>query len=192
AAAVSALAFLAYSTAYLQLEGNWWLPVPIYIEHALFVLFWTGAIAGYWGGLEPLAADLRRWTDATDCAGRGADLPRIRLPSLSPGQAAAAAAITAVTVASIVPAVPITNAFKYPKGFVPYWHEDWIDEPELRQFLSTNIGLSAGHQFRGSAFFYTFQYNEFLTLDNLWVDRVPTANEYSQLVTPQAIYFVHQ
>src|SRR5215471_1016301 len=89
AAAVSALAFLAYSTAYLDLEGNWWLPVPIYIEHALFALFWTGAIAGYWGGLEALAAHVRRWTHAGECAGRGS-LRRIRLPSLSPGQAPAA------------------------------------------------------------------------------------------------------
>jgi hypothetical protein len=173
-------------------EGNWWLPVPIYIEHALFALFWTGAIAGYWGGLEALAADVRRWTAATDRVGRVASLRRIRLPSLSPGQAAAAAAITAVVVASIVPAIPIAKTLKYPRGFVPYWHEDWTDEPELRQFLSHNLGLSVDHPFRGSAFFYTFQYNEFLTLDNLWVDRVPTANEYSQLVTPQAIYFVHQ
>ena len=192
AAVVSALAFLAYSTAYLHLEGNWWLPVPIYIEHALFALFWTGAIAGFWGGLEALAADVRRWTHAGEGAGRGFGLRRIRLPSLSSGQAAAAAAIMAVAVASIVPAVPIAKTHKYPKGFVPYWHEDWTDEPELRQFLSNNIGLSVGHQFRGSAFFYTFQYNEFLTLDNLWVDHVPTANEYSQLITPQAIYFIHQ
>jgi hypothetical protein len=192
AAAVSALAFLVYATAYLHLEGNWWLPVPIYIEHALFALFWTGAIAGYWGGLEALAADVRRATHARECAGRGSGLRRIRLPSLSPGQAPAAAAIMAVAVASIVPAVPIANALKYPKGFVPYWHEDWTDEPELRRFLTNNIGLSVDRQFRGSAFFYTFQYNEFLTLDNLWVDRVPTANEYSQLITPQAIYFVHQ
>jgi hypothetical protein len=114
------------------------------------------------------------------------------LPSLSSGQAAAAAAIMAVVVASVIPAVPIAKTHKYPKGFVPYWHEDWTDEPELRQFLSHNIGLSVDHPFRGSAFFYTFQYNEFLTLDNLWVDRVPTGNEYSQLITPQAIYFVHQ
>jgi hypothetical protein len=192
AAVVSALAFLAYSTAYLHVEGNWWLPVPIYIEHALFALFWTGAIAGYWGGLEALAADVRRWTHATDCAGRVAGLRRIRLPSLSTGQAAAATATMAVIVASIVPAVPIAKTLKYPRGFVPYWHEDWTNEPELRQFLSNNIGLSVDRQFRGSAFFYTFQYNEFLTLDNLWADRVPTANEYSQLVTPQAIYFVHQ
>jgi hypothetical protein len=176
----------------LHLEGNWWLPVPIYIEHALFALFWTGAIAGYWGGLEALAADVRRWMHAGKCAGRGSGLRRMRLPSLSPGQAAAAAAIMAVAVASIVPAVPIAKTHKYPKGFVPYWHEDWTDEPELRQFLSNNIGLSVDHQFRGSIFFYTFQYNEFLTLDNLWVDHVPTANEYSQLITPQAIYFIHQ
>jgi len=192
AAAVSALAFLAYSTAYLYLEGNWWLPVPIYIEHALFALLWTGAIAGYWGGLEALAADVHRWMHATDRAGRGAGLRRIRLPLLSPGQGAAAAAIMAVVVASIVPAVPIAKTLKYPKGFVPYWHEDWSDEPELRQFLGRNIGLAVNHPFRGSAFFYTFGSDEFLTLDNLWVDRVPTANEYSQLVTPQAIYFVHQ
>src|SRR5215813_3097339 len=140
AAAVSALAFLAYSTAYLHLAGNWWLPVPIYIEHTLFALFWTAGIAGYWGGLQALAADVRRWTHATDWAGRVAGLRRIRLPSLSPGQAAAAAAIMAVAVASIVPAVPIAKTLKYPKGFVPYWHEDWTDEPELRQFLSHKIG----------------------------------------------------
>src|SRR5262245_25643874 len=60
AAAVSALSFLAYATAYLHSTGNWWLPVPIYLEHALFALFWTGAIASYWGGLEALAAGARR------------------------------------------------------------------------------------------------------------------------------------
>src|SRR6516162_7228618 len=90
AAAVSALAFLAYSTAYLHVEGNWWLPVPIYIEHALFALFWTGAIAGYWGGLEALAAGATPPTHAAERASFGAGLRRLRLPAaLSPGQAAA-------------------------------------------------------------------------------------------------------
>src|SRR5215831_4593482 len=80
AAAVSALSFVAYSTAYLYLEGNWWLPVPIYIEHALFALFWTGAIAGYWGGLKTLAGRARPWMHLADRAGRGVGLRRIRLP----------------------------------------------------------------------------------------------------------------
>src|SRR5215831_8017895 len=192
AAAVSALAFLAYSTAYLHLAGNWWLPVPIYIEHALFALFWTGAIAGYWGGLEALAAGVRRWMHASDRAGLGAGLRRAPLPLLSSTQATAATAIMAVAAASIVPAVPIAKTLRYPKELAKYWHEGWPDEPELRQFLENNIGYSVDPRFRGSVFFYTFRYDEFLTLDVLWVARVPIATEYSQLVTPQAIYFVHE
>src|ERR1700756_1598671 len=108
AAAVSALAFLAYSTAYLHLPGNWWLPVPVYIEHALFALFWMGAIAGYWGGLEALAAGARP-TPAAGRVGFEAGLRRVRLPALSPGRAAAATAIMAVAAISIVPAVPIAK-----------------------------------------------------------------------------------
>jgi hypothetical protein len=192
AAVVSALSFLAYAAAYLHSTGNWWLPVPIYIEHALFALFWTGAIAGYWGGLEALVASARHWTHAADRAGPGAGFKRVRLPSLSPGQAAAATAIMAVAAASIVPAVPTAKTLRYPKELVKYWHEGWPDEPELRQFLETNIGYRVDQRFRGSVFFYTFGYDEFLTLDGLWVARVPTATEYSQLVTPQAIYFVHE
>src|SRR5215471_9570542 len=192
AAAVSALAFLAYSTAYLHLAGNWWLPLPIYIEHALFALFWTGAIAGYWGGLEALAAGVRRWMHASDRAGLGAGLRRAPLPLLSSTQATAATAIMAVAAAAIVPAVPIAKILRYPKELAKFWHEGWPDEPELGQFLETNIGYRADPRFRGSVFFYTFGYDEFLTLDALWVARVPTATEYSQLVTPQAIYFLHE
>src|SRR5262249_53492857 len=139
AAAVSALSFLAYSTAYLHLAGNWWLPVPIYMEHALFALFWTGAIAGYWGGLEALAAYARRWMDASDRAGLWARL-RVGLLSLSPGQATAATAIVAVAAVAIVPAVPIAKILRYPKELAKYWHEGWPNEPELKQFLENNIG----------------------------------------------------
>ncbi len=192
AAAVSALSFLAYATAYLHSTGNWWLPVPIYLEHALFALFWTGAIAGYWGGLEALAARARRWSNAPDRAGLWARLRRVGLPSLSSAQTTAAMAIMAVAAASIVPAVPIAKILRYPKELAKYWHEGWPDEPELGQFLETNIGYRVDPRFRGSVFFYTFGYDEFLTLDALWVGRVPTATEYSQLVTPQAIYFLRE
>src|SRR5215467_5868063 len=188
AAAVSALSFVAYSTAYLYLEGNWWLPVPIYIEHALFALFWTAAIAGYWGGLEASAARVRGWMHAGPEASRW----RLRGFSLSPRRAAAATAIMAVLSASVVSAVPIARALKYPKEMSKYWYEAWPNEPELRQFFRNNIGLRTDPRFRGSVFFYTFQYDEFVTLDSLWVDGIPTMNEYSQLVSPQAIYLVHQ
>jgi hypothetical protein len=190
AAVVSAFSLLAYAAAFLYLAGRWWLPVPIYIEHTLFALFWTAAIAGYWGGLEALAARARRWIYADDDKGLTAIAWRRRVRSFSPAQAAAAVAIIAVAAASFIPAVLMTKSFKYRK-WPNFWYEAWPDEPELRNFLGNSIGLRADPRFRGSALFYTFQYDELLTLDSLWVDAVPTANEYSQLTTPQAIYFVH-
>jgi hypothetical protein len=45
AATVTAVLLCVYTATYLYLEGDWWLPLPIYIEHALFAPFWTAAIA---------------------------------------------------------------------------------------------------------------------------------------------------
>jgi hypothetical protein len=191
AGVVSAFSLVAYAVAFLYSAGRWWLPVPIYIEHTLFALFWTAAIAGYWGGLEALAAGARRWIYTDDDKDLTGIAWRRRMRSLSPAQAAAAVAIIAVAAASFVPAVLMTKALKYRK-WPNFWHEPWSNEPELRAFLGNNIGLRADPRFRGSVFFYTFQFDEFLTLDSLWVDSIPTTNEYSQLVTPQAIYFVHE
>jgi hypothetical protein len=185
AAAVTAVSLSVYAAAYLYLEGEWWLPLPIYIEHALFALFWTAAIAGYWGWLEALVAHVSRWMHE-------AKRLRARLPLLWSRQAAAAALIAAILVASVVPAVPIVKAVRYPKELSNYGYESWPNEPELREYLGNNIGLKVDPRFRGSVFFYTFGHDEFLTLNNLWVDAVPTANEYSQLVTPQLIYFIQQ
>src|SRR5262245_63032150 len=47
AASVSWGIFLIYSACFLSSEGRWWLPLPIYMEHALWPLFATAAIAGY-------------------------------------------------------------------------------------------------------------------------------------------------
>src|SRR5262249_35236478 len=121
AGSVSALSLFTYSTAYLYLEGNWWLPVPIYIEHALFALFWTGAIAGYWGGLEALAARLRRSMQEAERTGRGLSKWLVCPRLLSVQRAAAATAIVAVLVASVVPAVSIVKALRYPKEMSKYW-----------------------------------------------------------------------
>src|ERR1700737_1845363 len=54
AASISAVALSAYAAAFIYLGGNWPLPLPLYLEHALFPLFWTAAVAGYWGGMEAL------------------------------------------------------------------------------------------------------------------------------------------
>jgi hypothetical protein len=189
AAAVSAVSLSAYIAAYLYLSGNWWLPLPIYIEHVLFALFWTAAIAGYWGGLKALVAHLRQWIHEADLAEAGASRWwRRRLQSLSPQQSAAVTSITAMLIVSVVLAVLIVKVRKYPN----YWYQPWSSEPELREYLGNEIGLRVNPRFRGSVFFYTGGYDEFFMLNNLWVDAVPTINEYSQLVTPQAIYFIRR
>jgi hypothetical protein len=185
----SGLSFFIYACAYIYSAGPWWLPIPIYIEHTLFPLFWTAAIAGYWGALQALAARARRWLYPPDGEDAGVVSWRRRMRSLSPAHAVAATAIVAVMTASVIPIVAIAEA---PREVAKYWYEPWPDEPELRNFLGDKIGLRADPRFRGSAFFYTLGYDEFLTLDSLWVDAVPTANEYSQLVAPQAIYFIHR
>jgi hypothetical protein len=188
AAALIAVSLFAYTAAYLYWDGDWWLPLPIYIEHALFALFWAAAVAGYWGGLEALVAPARRWMHEANP--RRSCLSSLSSPSSR--QVPAAAAITAILAVSIVPAIPTVKALRYPKALAQYWHESWPSEPELIDYIGKNISVRIDHRFRGSVFFYTFGYDEFLTLNNLWLDVVPTLNEYSQLVTPQAIYFVNQ
>ena len=192
AGVVSAVSLFVYLAAFLYLPGNWWLPIPLYVEHTLFPLFWTAAIAGYWGGLEALAVRARRRLHPTDRTHPATHSWRGRLPSLPPAEAAALIAIMAVAIVSVIPIITVDKVFQHAQAKSNYSYEPWPDEPELRSFLADTIGLRTEPRFRGSAFFYTFGYDEFLTLDSLWVDAVPTANEYSQLTTPQAIYFVHQ
>src|SRR5262245_18343692 len=53
AAAVSFVVFVAYSAVYLLLlDAVWVPPIPIYIEHSLFVLYIAGTVAGYWSVLQ--------------------------------------------------------------------------------------------------------------------------------------------
>src|SRR5215467_4944265 len=48
---------VAYSATFL-LMLKWWLPLPLYIEHSLFPLFTTAAIAGYWAALRMIKLPL--------------------------------------------------------------------------------------------------------------------------------------
>ena len=68
------------------------------------------------------------------------------------------------------------------------WVLGWPDETQLGDFLSQNIGARVGETFGGSAVFPSDDYFDLLSMSNLWKRGIPTANEYSQLVTPQMIY----
>src|SRR5262249_35454520 len=39
--------FFIYAACFLFSDGRWWLPLPIYVEHALWPLFATAAVGGY-------------------------------------------------------------------------------------------------------------------------------------------------
>jgi len=235
AAMISGLALAAYAAAFLALGGNWPLPLPLYLEHALFPLFWTAAVAGYWGGVGAFVVRVipppeRRRSATPDFVG-GSQVgvnprqtptrqhlpppqagPNAVDPGSSPGQAllltgggierplsrfsarqaAAGMALVALAAVCILPVLTVARVLKYPPATMRYWQEPWPDQPEIRELLGRSIGLRDDRRFRGSALFYTNQYDEFLTIDSLWAAGVPTLNEYSQLVTPQSIYFIHQ
>lgn len=61
AAAVSFIAWIAYSTVYLLLlDAVWVPPIPLYFEHGLWALYMTAAVAGYWGVLQTAAGLTQR------------------------------------------------------------------------------------------------------------------------------------
>jgi len=64
----------------------------------------------------------------------------------------------------------------------------WPDEPELVEYLSKHIGLGVGKPYRGSAIVILGGPFNLVSVENLWSEGIPTVNEYSQLVTPQANY----
>src|SRR5438132_14212578 len=48
--------YLLYMMAFILLDVIWWLPIPFDIEHSLAYLFIASAVAGYWSGLQSIAA----------------------------------------------------------------------------------------------------------------------------------------
>jgi hypothetical protein len=188
---------VAYSATFLLMR-KWWLPLPLYVEHSLFPLFTTAAVAGYWAALlrahlalkgvrGSVAAPMRKkqspatLSSATPLSSRPA--PRIFLTRL---MAPAAAGLTALLVAAFVPAAATVYA-SHASRTAPNFDIPFPNEPELVRYLGDAIGLRVGGEFRGSLTFVAHSvYGG--TMFNLWNQSIPTANEYSQLFTPQVLY----
>jgi hypothetical protein len=66
-----------------------------------------------------------------------------------------------------------------------YYSTPWANEPELVDYLVHSTRLSVGQTYRGSSLELT---GDIVSVANLWRRGVPTLDEYSQLVTPQAFY----
>jgi hypothetical protein len=179
AALAGCVAYLAYSVIYLLLENaTWVLPIPIYVEQCLFALFLTAGVAGYWGALRTVAS----WLLSI-----GMMLPhRIGIMARS-SRIRFAAMVVGILIVAIVPATAVNFAVNHSQQYTEIWNDPWPTEPELEQYLVEKIGLTAGQQFRGSL---QFRYDPENAIVDLWSRGIPTADEYSQLVAPQALYFV--
>ena len=145
---------------YLLLQNaSWSLPLPIYVEQGLFPLFLVSAVTGYWGAIAKLPLGL----------------PQSRL--------------AAFALVALIPAGILNFTFNRGSNFTDLYNEPWPHEPDLAQFLADNIAQDLGKPFRGAVLFYLSDYPIHVTLANLWARSVPTVSEYSQLVTPQSVYF---
>src|SRR5262249_3505830 len=110
---------------------------------------------------------------------------------VSASHARAVATALHFVAAAVLPAYVVNFALNRAQPYAQVYHERWPNEPMFSQFFTDNIRQSVGWPFRGSVMFWNPDYPALLTMTDGWARGIPTANEYSQLVTPQALYFIH-
>jgi hypothetical protein len=201
AASVSFVVWIGYSVVYLLLlNGKWVSPVPFYLEHALFALYTAGAVAGYWGLLRTAALLGVRFAGPIFFR-RTAAAFRPPTPAPPGTQLAAAGRLSwrmqpvAMTLAllcvAIVPGKVANDGLAHAPALANA-RDPWADEPEVINFFSENIALAPGRPFRGAISFPPVDPFWSNTIVTLWSRSVPTVNEYSQLVSPEALYLAHK
>src|SRR5262249_38862801 len=182
---VSVVFIVAYSATFLLMR-KWWWPLPLYVEHSPFPLFTTAAVTGYWASLREAYLALRNVSAVTPTkqplaallssrSARGIFHPQQR-PALAAG-------LIALLVGA---SMPVAAAIYFAHATIPDFEVPFPDEPELLDYLGKAIGLGVGGEFRGSVTLVVG--TDDATRYNLWMRGIPTADEYSQLVTPQAHY----
>jgi hypothetical protein len=197
AGAVTCGAYVVYSVLYLLLlNSTWVMPIPIYVEHSLFPLFVATAAAGYWGSALALIKRLR-------IAAIRRGIPRVALlmsplsqllggivPSASNARARLMAIALQFIVVGIVPAYAANFTLNRAQSYALIYRQRLPNQSQLSQFFTENIRQALGQPFRGSVMYWVPDYPTMLTMTSGWIRGIPTANEYSQLVTPQALYFI--
>src|SRR5262249_23798028 len=102
-----------------------------------------------------------------------------------------AAVVGGLLAVAIIPAA-LADFARYNSGpYSDHWNEPWPNEPEVVAFFKSNIGRAVGQPIRGSVHFWTYNRDLEFTIITLWANAVHTIDEYSQLVTPQALYALH-
>src|SRR4030095_16729004 len=76
-------------------------------------------------------------------------------------------------------------------AYAEYYHDKWSDEPELQRFLVDSVRQAVRQPYRGSLHFWGFNEATIYTAMTLWTRNLHTVDEYSQLVTPPALYWLY-
>jgi hypothetical protein len=202
AATASFGAYLVYTVVYLLLLNAVWIPpIPMYVEHSLCVLYIAGALAGYWGALQWTVRLARRLTAVV--TRRGANISTFIGPQSSVSrlfgvfgapksllQESVAIAIALMFVA-VIPALVTDYALRDSRAKAEIYYQPWPNEPELMKFLSENVSSRIDEPLRGSIAFFDINDDTRPTIAQVWAHGMHTIDEYSQLVTPQAVYFLY-
>jgi hypothetical protein len=177
--------FVLYLLAYMLLDVTWWLPLPFYVEHSLAPLFMVSAFAGLWSAGQSIV---------TRIGLPSVTIPSVTIPSVTiPSRAIKARRLAArpwilflagLAALMLVPLGGMAYSFERAKIVLArYYSTPWANEPELVDYLVHSTRLSIGQTYRGSSLELT---GDIVSVANLWRRGVPTLDEYSQLVTPQA------
>src|SRR5262249_38373118 len=97
----------------------------------------------------------------------------------------------AIVIVGLVPAWFANFAVNRSAPYAEQWHEPWPNEPELQKFFFDNVGRAVDRPLRGSVHFWTFGGDTAFTTISSWANGIHTVDEYSQLVTPPAVYALH-
>jgi len=200
-AVASFVVYVGYSAVYLLLLNAVWVPpIPTYLEHSLFVLYLAGAVAGYWGVLQTVAWLPRHlvaaWRpDRAGGPGTAGPVPSLWLLFGIPGAPRsmplrALPVVTALAFLAVIPAKVATYARYESASQAEIYHESLPNEPQLLQFLARNISSNVGQALSGSVKFWGMDHDTGFTMANAWSLGMQTIDEYSQLVTPPALYFL--
>src|SRR5262249_46548182 len=147
-------------------------------EQALFPLFVSAAVAGYWSALRAGGIWL---------AGRFSLFELRARPRL----AAIAVTVAGVAAVLIIPAVVVNFAVNRSGPYAAVWKGPPLNQPELMDFFASQAGRRLGEPFRGSLQIPPESDHAGYTIVALWGRGIPTVHEYSQLATPQAFYFLY-
>jgi hypothetical protein len=202
AAAASFGAYVVYSVIYLLLLNAVWVPpIPTYLEQSLWVLYVAGAVAGYWSALQTAASFAERLAAAV--SRRSANTPIVTGPGSSGSRLfgilgapkgllqQSVAFVIALILVAIIPVRVADYAFNSSGPHAEIYHLPWSNEPELMQFLSENVSSRVDEPLRGSIAFWDINADTTPTISQVWAHGMHTIDEYSQLVTPQAVYFLY-